>query len=113
MEIVRSTYDLLYEKDDSVLSALSHCEKRIDSGARIDSRLNAVKDSLSAARIELEELALELRNQKKDIVIDPGRLEAVEDRLQLIRRLKKKYGPTIEDILNFGITILCMGCNDC
>jgi len=49
----------------------------------------------------LEDLALELRDFHSNLKVDPERLEEVEERLQLIRRLKKKYGPSIESILSF------------
>jgi DNA repair protein RecN (Recombination protein N) len=67
----------------------------------MDPHLDAYRKQLESARLQLEDLALDLRDFHSRIKIDPQRLEEAEERLQLIRRLKKKYGSTIEDILFF------------
>ncbi len=100
-EGVAESYQLLYEKGDSVLSDISHCIKRMEKGAEVDRRLSEIKDALVKAKVELEETALELRDLRKTITIDPSRLEDVEERLQLLNRLKRKYGPSLEDVRRF------------
>ena len=97
-ESVAESYERLYEKGDSVLSDLSHCIKEMEKGAEVDRRLNGIKDALVKAKVELEETALELRDLRKTITADPVRLEEVEERLQLLNRLKRKYGPSLEDV---------------
>jgi DNA repair protein RecN (Recombination protein N) len=97
-ESVAESYERLYEKGDSVLSHLSHCIKGMEKGAEVDRRLNGIKDALIKAKVELEETALELRDLRKTINADPARLEEVEERLQLLNRLKRKYGPSLEDV---------------
>jgi DNA repair protein RecN (Recombination protein N) len=97
-ESVAESYERLYEKGDSVLSDLSHCIKEMEKGAEVDRRLNGIKDALVKAKVELEETALELRDLRKTIRADPARLEEVEERLQLLNRLKRKYGPSLEDV---------------
>lgn len=101
MEIATESYGMLYEREDSVLSDISLCIKRMEKGAEVDERFSAIMNTLMSAKVELEETALELRDLKKTIVIDPLRLEEVEERRQLLNRLKRKYGPTLEDIMNF------------
>ena len=49
-------------------------------------------NTLHSARIGIDETALELRDLQRTILIDPRRLEELEERLQLIHRLKRKYG---------------------
>jgi DNA repair protein RecN (Recombination protein N) len=100
-ESVAESYELLYEKGDSVLSDISHCIKRMEKGAEVDRRLSHIKDALVKAKVELEETALELRDLRKTITIDPSRLEEVEERLQMLNRLKRKYGPSLEDVRRF------------
>jgi DNA repair protein RecN (Recombination protein N) len=97
-EVVAESYERLYEKGDSVLSDLSHCIKGMEKGAEVDRRLNGIKDALVKAKVELEETALEIRDLRKTIIADPFRLEEVEERLQLLNRLKRKYGPSLEDV---------------
>ena len=101
MDIVFRGYHTLYEKDESVLSVLSLLTKEMDKGVSMDSNLDHFKKELESVELRVEDLALELRNFYAKLRVDPERLEAVEERLQLIRRLKKKYGSTIEEILSF------------
>ena len=100
-QIVTESYQTLYENEDAVISSLSQCIKKIEKGIEADRRLSAIRDAIASAHLELEEAALDLRNLQKSMTMDPGRLEHIEERLQLINRLKRKYGPTIEEILRF------------
>jgi len=101
MDIVFRGYHTLYEKDESVLSVLSLLTKEMDKGVSMDSNLDHFKKELESVELQVEDLALELRNFYAKLRVDPKRLEAIEERLQLIRRLKKKYGSSIEEILFF------------
>lgn len=47
----------------------------------------------------LEDIALSIRDYEKKLAYDPARLEAIDDRLELLGRLKRKYGGTLENIL--------------
>ena len=100
MDIVFRGYHTLYEKDESVLSILSLLNREMDKGSGMDATLDHFKKELESIELQVEDLALELRNFYAKLRVDPKRLEAVEERLQLIRRLKKKYGPSIEEILS-------------
>ncbi len=100
MEIVFKGYHTLYEKDDSVLSTLSLLIKEMDKGVSIDPHLEQFKKGLETVQAQVEDLGLELRNLYSRLKVDPKRLQQVEERLELIRRLKKKYGTSIEDILS-------------
>ena len=101
MDIVFKSYQALYEKEESVLSILSILAKDMDKGVNIDPNLDHYKKQLESAQLQLEDLALELRDFYSKLKLDPKRLEEVEERLQLIRRFKKKYGPSVESILSF------------
>ena len=99
MEEVREAYGTLYEKDNSVLSGLGQSLRRLERGADLEERLKAIVKSLASSKAEIEESAMELRELQRGIVMDPRRLEEVEERLQLIHKLKRKYGASIEEIL--------------
>jgi len=101
IDIAFKGYQALYEKDESVLSILSLLAKDMDKGVTIDHRLEHFKKQLESAQAQLEDVALELRDFYSHLKVDPKRLEEVEERLQHIRRLKKKYGSSIENILSF------------
>ncbi|MGD2126729.1 MAG: DNA repair protein RecN [Desulfobacteraceae bacterium] len=101
LQIITETYQTLYEKERALVSELALRIKGMEKGAAFDQRLSSVKEVLSSAKVELEEAALTLRDIQKTIVIDPHRLEEVEERLQWINRLKRKYGSSIEEIMKF------------
>ena len=101
LSIVSDGYQGLYESNASVLSLVSACTKRIDKGAEIDPRLCTIRDALSEIEVKLEDISFGLRDFQKTIQMDPQRLEEVLERLELLSRLKRKYGPKLEDIFQF------------
>jgi DNA repair protein RecN (Recombination protein N) len=99
----RSADEALYSSDGSVLSGLKKAMSDLEEIAAIDSRLAPVLELCEAGRAQLEEAAREVSSYAGGLEFDPGRLEQINDRLDLIRKLKKKYGGTIEEITAFGI----------
>jgi DNA repair protein RecN (Recombination protein N) len=93
-EVLYSTEGSAIERIQSIL----HQEKEM---AMIDPSLAPIFKNLDGALIQLEEVALALRDYSKRIEVNPGRLEEIEIRLEEIDRLKRKYGPTETDILRF------------
>jgi len=65
----------------------------------VDESLKAIAEGCEKGLAELEEAAFSLRERAQKSDADPRRLTAVDDRLELIRGLKRKYGATIADIL--------------
>lgn len=100
-QIIAGSYHVIYEKEDSILGALSSCARDLEKGADLDGRLATIRDQISSAKLNLEEAAMELRSLDGTISNDPYRLEEVEDRLQLLNRLKKKYGPSLKKVVAF------------
>ncbi len=64
--------------------------------------LSPLAERLQSARYEMEDCASELQNRLDDADIDPRGLDAVEERLDTLYRLKSKYGERIEDVLAFA-----------
>lgn len=60
---------------------------------------------LNDALYVLEDVSSDVRNYAEQVEIDPQRLEVVEERLDLLRRLKRKYGPTLDDVLAHAASI--------
>jgi len=100
-ELITESYERLYEKEDSVLTGIALCIKGMEKGVQMDRRLDTVRQALSSAMAELEEAGLELRDLQSHINSDPNRLEEVEERLQLINRLKRRYGSSLDDVIAF------------
>ena len=101
LEIVTEGYQSLYERHDSALSTMSQCIKRLEKGAEIAPALGSIRDSLAEIEVRLEDASFMLRDFQKTVNLDPLRLEEVAERLELLNRLKRKYGPTLEDVFRF------------
>ncbi len=70
--------------------------------AKIDPTLADYREQAQSLSIQFRELARDLQDYREGIEFSPKRLDQVEDRLELIKGLQRKYGATIEDILAFG-----------
>jgi DNA repair protein RecN (Recombination protein N) len=70
--------------------------------AAIDSDLSEEADMANGLADQAAELALNLRNYADDVEYDPDRLNFVEERLELINGLRRRYGVTIEHVLEYG-----------
>jgi DNA repair protein RecN (Recombination protein N) len=82
------------------LSALvAEAERLADGVAGVDATLDALAGRLRATRIEAEDLGGELRRYLADLGAEPGRLEWVEERLELYERLKRKHGGSVAAVL--------------
>jgi DNA repair protein RecN (Recombination protein N) len=89
----------LYSRSGSILEDLSDVRKAVDYLASINPALVKLSENLQEALYRLEDVALELRHVADDSHGDPSRLEQIEERLALLRRLKKKYGTDIPGLL--------------
>jgi len=93
-------YAALYESDGAALAALGTVWRRLVELAALDPRVTPYLDAREGIKSQLEDLAFFLRGYADGIEASPARLQAVEDRLALIARLKRKYGETLEDVLD-------------
>ena len=97
--LCRESYTLLYESDGAILAQLGGVWRRVSELAALDDRVRPYLESRDAIKSQLEDLALFLRQYANSIDSSPARLEQIEDRLALVERLKRKYGPTLADVL--------------
>ena len=95
-------YAALYESDEAVLSGLGGVWKRVGELAAIDAQFAPYVDARDGIKSQLEDLAFFLRSYAGGIDASPGRLQQVEDRLALLERLKRKYGPLLQDVIDKG-----------
>lgn len=98
-EYATRAHDALYAAEGSVLERLGGAVDDIREIRKIDPSLKVSEEDLESALFNLEEVSFTLRDYVKDITFDPARLEAIDDRLEYLGRLRRKYGATIEDIL--------------
>jgi DNA repair protein RecN (Recombination protein N) len=95
-------YDALYEGNVSASALIRSAAKQVEELARIDEKFRESLAQLDSARITVEDIGQVLRDYAEDIEASPERLAEVEDRLAAIDRLKRKYGPTLEDAIALG-----------
>jgi len=88
--------------DRSALDALHESVKALQAFADLDPQLQALAESLQSALYQVEDASRELRAYRDSVEFNPSRLETIEERLDLIRGLKRKYGETIEEIIKCG-----------
>ncbi len=101
-ELAEQAYDLLYAGDQGVLGGLVTVERAVAELGAIDPEAQEWRRLTEEAAIQLKELAHQLRDYRQQLEPDPERLMYVEHRLDLVQRLKKKYGGSVESILAFG-----------
>ena len=87
------------EEGIAVLSALACVTHALDEVARYDDALANAQNMIEEAYISLQEASYEVRDYLDGIDADPARLDRIQTRMDVIDRLKKKYGGTIPDIL--------------
>ncbi|MDL1973818.1 MAG: DNA repair protein RecN [Deltaproteobacteria bacterium] len=95
----------LYGSEGSVVEWLTEVAKDIEDVGKIDPKLNPVAQDVFSAAYSMEDCVAELRSYIEMVSFNADRLEEIEERLNIIYKLKKKYGKTIEDILNYLDTI--------
>ncbi|GGH25056.1 DNA repair protein RecN [Paenibacillus segetis] len=100
MESISEAYNLLYGSEG--LAAIAKAVSRLQDVASYDSNgINPLLEQLQSAYYQLEDASFGLRDYRENIEFNPARLEEVEDRLDLISTLRRKYGDNVEGILNY------------
>jgi DNA repair protein RecN (Recombination protein N) len=79
--------------------AIGTAEAALSGQSGVDVALDRLAEAATGLRMELQELAAELRGYAERIEAEPGRLEQVEERLEALDRLKRKHGGSIESVL--------------
>ncbi|MBI3644795.1 MAG: DNA repair protein RecN [Acidobacteriales bacterium] len=95
-------FDLLYEGNASTSSSLRAAQKQLEELVRYEPRFQEALAALESARISVEDVGATLRDYAGGIQASPERLAELEDRLALVDRLKRKYGPTLAETIAFG-----------
>jgi DNA repair protein RecN (Recombination protein N) len=94
-----SALEDLYQGEGSTVETVRHWAGELKQMVETDGRLSEVVDLIEGASVQLEEAGHFLRDYAATIQADPHRLEEIHERLALIATLKKKYGPTMLEVL--------------
>ena len=100
-EATEGAYQALYESPESAVAALRSAARRLDEVCRVDPALAALAESLKPAEYAVQEASLALRDYLSRLEADPGRLEEIESRLSVLEKLKRKYGPGLEQVVAY------------
>lgn len=92
---------LLSEEEPSAAGMIAQAFRLLSEAAQIDDRLGESVRLLRSASVEVEEVARMVAEYRSAIVFDPGRLGEIDDRLQLLKSLERKYGGSIEAVLAY------------
>jgi DNA repair protein RecN (Recombination protein N) len=100
-----NAFDLLYEGNGSTASSLRAAQKQVEELVRYEPKFQDALAALETARISVEDVGATVRDYAGGIHASPEHLAQVEDRLALLDRLKRKYGPTLEAVIQFGVDV--------
>ena len=101
-ELTHEAYTELQADEQAVLTRLGRIGRTLGELSQTDPAMGDCDQTVTESVIQLKELAGRLRDYAQQLEADPDRQAVVEDRLDLIQRLKKKYGGTVEAILAKG-----------
>jgi DNA repair protein RecN (Recombination protein N) len=100
--LCEESYAALYDSESAVLAGLGAVWKRVGELAAIDPQFAPHLDARDGIKSQLEDLAFFLRRYADGVDASPARLQEVEDRLALLERLKRRYGPTLDEVIATG-----------
>ena len=97
-QTVFNSVEVLYAGAGAVSEKLGDIRKQIERVAAIDPLLEPPARDIAEISFKTEDIARHLQAYMDTVRFDPGRLEEIEARLDLINRLKRKYGPELTDV---------------
>jgi DNA repair protein RecN (Recombination protein N) len=101
-QTVQQSIDQLYADQGAVVEQLGLLGKQLAKAAQIDDRLLPRVQEVEALQYGIEDSVASLRDYLGGLEGDPRQLETIEERIDLLNRLKRKYGGTLEDVLQFA-----------
>ena len=100
LNALHQAYEML-EQENGALSQLAEIREQIAAAIRYDSRLQAVYDGIYGAWIAADDACGQLQDYVENQNFDPNRMTEVQERLDLLYRLQRKYGSSEEAVLAY------------
>ncbi len=104
-DLTAELHQLLYESEDSVHLRLAKAKVSLERLRKIDSSFDEQLRELRSAVATVEELSHSLSRYQDTIEFQPQRLDELRKRQLALSRLKKKYGPTLEDVISMYVKL--------
>ncbi|MGD9678032.1 MAG: DNA repair protein RecN [Vulcanibacillus sp.] len=92
-------------KENGILELLTQTINYLEQIMVFDNSITKYYDDISSIFYQLEDISTGLNQKSNSVEFDPEQLNVIEDRLSVIHHLKRKYGETIEEILNYSTKI--------
>ena len=102
IELASAAANKLSEADESVLSQLAETQRLLRELEKIDISTAPLASEHAAAVVQLSEIARSLSNYAEKLDLDPEQLAGLEQRVSLFETLKRKYGGSIVEVIDFG-----------
>ncbi|MBA4421772.1 MAG: DNA repair protein RecN [Syntrophus sp. (in: bacteria)] len=99
IDFAEGAYEILYGKSGSVLTDFRSAAGAVKEIRKIDPALKLSEGEMEELYYRIEDAAFILRDYAKHLSFDPARMESLEERLELLGRLKRKYGGTLDAVL--------------
>ncbi len=99
-ESVGGGVEALYEGEGAISDRLASVRQDIEKAAAIDPTLTDAAHAIDEAMYRVQDIVHQLRSYLDTVLFDPARAENIEERVHILNRLKRKYGPTLEDVLD-------------
>ena len=103
-EIVAKGYNTIYESDmhqEAIMDKLGEIKKDFSPIIDFDNELKEIQETLETVIYQIEDVAMRMSDYVDKIEFNPQRVKEVEQRLDLVNKLKRKYGDSIEEILKY------------
>ena len=107
-ELYQTVYDsieALYSKDGAVVETMTAIGKNLGKVGQIDPTLKKFQQDLSGVTFQLEDIIEKLRSYLASLQTDDRQLEDIETRIHALQRLKRKYGGTLDSVLDYLRTV--------
>jgi DNA repair protein RecN (Recombination protein N) len=101
MDFAQASEGTLYSEEGSTIEKIQRILNQGREMAAIDPSLSHLLKGLESTLIQLEDIALALRDYSRRVEVNPTRLDEIDNRLEEIDRLKRKYGSSIKEVLAF------------
>jgi len=99
-ELSGAALGALQDADDAILTKLGDLRRTLRELERIDRSVTEITSGFEGAFVELEELESSLRDYHEGLEFDPREIEELEERINLLETLKRKYGGSVERVLD-------------
>lgn len=104
MESLTGGYELI-NGDNGIIVSLSELNRRLQSISSLGDNYKKLSEEISELYYSLEDIGYSIRDERDSFLYDPSDLDRIEERLELIASLKRKYGSNVTDVLSYADTI--------